>query len=140
MASQGDKITYFLVGGFVGAAIALLFAPKTGEETRKYLETRYRDGSEKLSERARDGREYLEQKKEWVSERAKEGKEKLDAKSRKVVETVGESIDKGKEAIDKGKEAITQKKASIANAVKAGRKAYVEGKERLNADVVDEEA
>ena len=133
MASQGDKITYFLVGGFVGAAIALLFAPRTGQETRRLIETKYREGSDQLSQTARDGKQYLEEKGEWVAEKARESKEKLSDKSRQVVEAVGDGIEKGKDVIAK-------KKKTISKAVEAGKKAYEEGKERLAKEVAEEEA
>ena len=133
MASQGDKITYFLVGGFVGAAIALLFAPRTGQETRHLIENKYREGSDKLGQTARDGKQYLGEKGEWVAEKAREGKEKIGDKSRRAVGAVGEGIEKSKGVIAK-------KKDSIAKAVEAGKKAYEEGKERLSDDVAEEEA
>ena len=124
MASQGDKITYFLVGGFVGAAIALLFAPRTGQETRNLIEIKYREGSDKLGQKARDGKQYLGEKGEWVAEKAREGKEKLGDKSRQAVGAVSEGIEKGKDVIARKKETITK-------AVEAGKKAYEKGKEQL---------
>ena len=133
MASQGDKITYFLVGGFVGAAIALLFAPRTGQETRHLIETKYREGSDRLGQKARDGKEYIGEKGEWVAEKAREGKQKIGDKSRHAAEVVSEGIEKGKGVIAK-------KKGSIAKAVEAGKKAYEEGKERLSDEVAEEEA
>jgi len=133
MASQGDKITYFLVGGFVGAAIALLFAPRSGQETRHLIETRYREGSDKLGQKAREGKHYLSEKGEWIAEKAREGKEKISSRSRQAVGAVGEGIEKGKEAIAK-------KKESIAKAVEAGKKAYEAGKERLSDEAADENA
>ena len=122
MASQGDKIAYFLVGGFIGAGIAFLFSPRSGEETRKYLKTKYREESESFSEKTSEGLEYLEQTKDWLAERAKEGKGKLSAQSHQVVGALGEGLEKGKETIN-------QKKESISRAVKAGKKAYLEATE-----------
>ena len=29
-----SKLTYFLIGGGIGAVLALIFAPRTGQETR----------------------------------------------------------------------------------------------------------
>ena len=133
MASQGDKITYFLVGGFVGAAIALLFAPRTGQETRNLIETKYREGSDKLGQKALDGKQYLGEKGEWVAGKAREGKEKLGDKSRQAVGAVSEGIEKGKDVIARKKETITK-------AVEAGKKAYEKGKEQLAKEVSEEEA
>jgi gas vesicle protein len=35
--NAGSKISLFLVGMGIGALIGILFAPKSGEETREYL-------------------------------------------------------------------------------------------------------
>ena len=34
---SGTALLSFFVGGFIGAGVALLVAPKTGEETRKMI-------------------------------------------------------------------------------------------------------
>jgi len=33
----GSKVTYFMVGMGIGALVGILFAPKSGEETRDFL-------------------------------------------------------------------------------------------------------
>jgi len=33
----GNNVAWFLTGAFIGAAVALLYAPKSGRETRRYL-------------------------------------------------------------------------------------------------------
>ena len=43
----------FLAGAVVGAAVALLYAPATGEETRDFLGQRAREGRDKVAEFAR---------------------------------------------------------------------------------------
>ena len=45
----------FVIGALTGAAVALLFAPATGEETREYLGEKAREGKAKV----REGREHL---------------------------------------------------------------------------------
>jgi len=35
--NSGSKVSYFLVGLGIGALVGILFAPKSGEETREYL-------------------------------------------------------------------------------------------------------
>ena len=80
-ASKGDKFVYFLVGGFVGASVALLLAPKTGEQTREFLENKYRVGTEGLTEKFREGREFVTEKSlamtEEVNDRINQGKDLL---------------------------------------------------------------
>jgi gas vesicle protein len=74
----GSKITYFLVGLGVGALVGVLFAPKSGEETRDYL-----------SKRADEGRDYAQRKARELRERA------------------DDLIERGKDAASRGKESIT---------------------------------
>lgn len=42
--SSGAIIVAFMAGAVAGAAVALLFAPATGDETREYLGQRAREG------------------------------------------------------------------------------------------------
>ena len=62
MASSGDKLVYFLIGSFVGACVALLLAPQSGEETRELLEGKAREGADKVGRKLREGKESLEEK------------------------------------------------------------------------------
>ena len=66
------KISYLLIGGGIGAVIALLFAPKSGEELRGDIADVTRKGIEKSKETAaqlqeRAG-EYYEVSREKASE------------------------------------------------------------------------
>ena len=107
MASKGDKFVYFLVGGFVGASVALLLAPKTGEQTREFLENKYRVGTEGLAERFREGREFVTDK------------------SLAMTEEVNERINQGKDLLQQHKE---QASAAIA----AGKEAYAREENQLD--------
>ena len=42
----GTKVSYFVAGLGIGAAIALLFAPQSGEETRKQIAEKAQDGKD----------------------------------------------------------------------------------------------
>lgn len=67
MAEQGNgggMLVAFVAGAIVGAAVALLFAPATGEETREYLGQRAREGKDRATEAARQGRELLNKQRE----------------------------------------------------------------------------
>jgi gas vesicle protein len=55
----GSKVTYFLVGLGVGALVGILFAPKSGEETRDFL-----------SKKADEGRDFAQRKAKELRERA----------------------------------------------------------------------
>jgi gas vesicle protein len=47
------KVGYFLAGASLGAVAALLFAPKSGKETREYIADRAGEGKDYLAERGR---------------------------------------------------------------------------------------
>jgi gas vesicle protein len=64
----GGLMVAFIAGAVAGAAVALLFAPATGEETREYLSERAREGRERAAEAARQGRERM-------AEAARQGRE-----------------------------------------------------------------
>jgi gas vesicle protein len=74
----GSKVTYFLVGMGIGAFVGLLFAPKSGEETRKYL-----------------------------ADRADEGKDYAQKKARELRERADDLIERGKEAANRHKDTIS---------------------------------
>jgi gas vesicle protein len=124
MASNGDKLTYFVVGGFIGACVALLFAPKSGQETREFLEGKYREGTDKLTQKAREGRETMAETKGWLTEKAREGKETLAESSRQVKDKVNEKIEEGKGS-------LARQKDQLSKAVEAGRDAYQKEKGKL---------
>ena len=52
----GLMLMAFVLGAVAGAAVALLYAPATGEETRDYLGQRAREGREKVVDAARQFR------------------------------------------------------------------------------------
>ena len=113
MANSGDKFLYFLVGGCVGASVALLFAPKSGEETRRYLETKYRTGTDEFGSRMRSGREYVTDRKEEISHKITD-------------------------AIDKGRDTASGLSTRSPSAIEAGKKAYQEEKSKLEEQAEEE--
>jgi gas vesicle protein len=65
--STGSVLLAFAVGALAGAAIALLYAPATGEETRRRLAQRAREGKDSLAAAVEKGREvYEKMRKETV--------------------------------------------------------------------------
>jgi gas vesicle protein len=56
----GAVLLAFVAGALAGAAVALLYAPATGEETREYLGQRAREGREKVVDAARQFRPATE--------------------------------------------------------------------------------
>jgi len=56
--NSGTVMVAFMIGALTGAAVALLFAPASGEETREYLGQKAREGKAKAREAMEQGREY----------------------------------------------------------------------------------
>ncbi|MGD0226667.1 MAG: YtxH domain-containing protein [Terriglobia bacterium] len=68
------KVAYFVAGVGIGAAVALLFAPLSGEETRK-----------RIIEKAQDGKDYVA------------------SKGREIRKEAEDLVDQGKELVTKQK-------------------------------------
>ncbi len=64
----GAKISYFIVGLGIGTLVGILFAPKSGEETRDFLAQKADEGREYAQKKARELRERAED----LIERSKE--------------------------------------------------------------------
>lgn len=82
--SGGGELTLaFLLGAAAGAAVALLFAPATGRETREFLGQKAREGQDKAGALAREA---------WNQER----------------ETLVTAIERGRDAFEqvRGKETV----------------------------------
>jgi gas vesicle protein len=73
--SAGKVLVAFIVGAAAGAAVALLFAPAAGKETREFLGEKAREGREKAAEAARQTREALARQRETISSAIDRGRE-----------------------------------------------------------------
>jgi gas vesicle protein len=66
-----SKLGYFLVGGGIGAVIALLFAPRTGRETRDLIAQRASESRDRVASAGRNVSDkvtsYIERGKEVVN-------------------------------------------------------------------------
>jgi len=71
----GSLMVAFVLGAIAGAAVALLWAPATGEETRRKLGERAREGKDKAAEAARQGREFLKSQRDNLSTAFERGKD-----------------------------------------------------------------
>ena len=71
----GNVLLAFILGAVSGAAVALLYAPASGRETRDYLGDRAADARAKAAEAAAKGREALNQGRETVTTAIERGRE-----------------------------------------------------------------
>ena len=102
-SSGGDKFLFFLAGAGIGAVLALLFAPKSGRETR-----------ELIARTASDGRDF-------IANKVTEGKQLVEEKGRRLTDDFSSFLDKSKEAVSRQKE-------QLSAAFEAGKAAYREEK------------
>ncbi len=74
-AGAGSVLLAFLLGAVSGAAVALLYAPATGRETREYLGERAREGRDRANEAAQRGRQIINQGRETLTTAIERGRE-----------------------------------------------------------------
>ncbi|HEX5474297.1 MAG TPA: YtxH domain-containing protein [Vicinamibacterales bacterium] len=77
----GAVILAFVLGAATGAAVALLMAPASGDEMRRLIGDKAREGREKAGEAARQGRDF------WSRQR----------------DTIATAIDRGREAYEQAR-------------------------------------
>jgi gas vesicle protein len=73
--TSGSMMVAFVIGAMTGAAVALLFAPATGEETRELLGQKAREGKAKAREAVDQGREYYRSQRENLATAVERGRE-----------------------------------------------------------------
>ena len=123
------KLTYLLIGGGIGAVIALLFAPKSGQELREDIADVTRKGIEKSKETAsqlqeRAG-EYYEVGRERASELYQTAQEKAGEIGEKAKSAAARTANPFTAAVEAGKEAyVAEKRRNESKAITEGRPSY----------------
>jgi gas vesicle protein len=111
-------VGWFLAGLGIGAVIGVLYAPKSGKETREDLLNVAREAKEKAAE-------CVEQGKQKASELVEEGKRQ----AKESIDKGREYYDKGRtqwtQYVEKGKSLINEQQAKVEAAVEAGKDAYI---------------
>lgn len=115
-SSATTKLTYLIIGGGIGAILALLFAPKSGEELRGDIADATRKGIEK-------GKEAAAQ----IGEKAGEYYEVSKEKAGELYAAAG---DKAEEIADKAKAVAARTANPFTAAIEAGKDAYTAEKRK----------
>lgn len=155
--TAGEKIGYLLIGGGIGAVIALLFAPKPGVELRGDIADATRRGFDKTKEAAAQSQvvkkageyyevakdkagDYYEVAKDKASdyylaagEKAFEIKDAVTSKASEVKEMVSEKVQDVK---DQAKDTAMRTSNPISAAIEAGKQAYYEEKRRTDIEAL----
>jgi gas vesicle protein len=71
----GSILLAFILGAVSGAAVALLYAPQSGKETREYLNERANEARARAAEAAAKSREALNQGRETLTTAIERGRE-----------------------------------------------------------------
>jgi gas vesicle protein len=71
----GSILLAFILGAVSGAAVALLYAPQSGKETRDYLNERATEARVRAAEAAAKGREAINQGRETLNTAIERGRE-----------------------------------------------------------------
>ena len=74
-AGAGSVMLAFLIGAVTGAAIALLYAPATGAETREFLGEKAREGADRAKDAAEKGRQAVKEGRETLVSAIERGRE-----------------------------------------------------------------
>jgi gas vesicle protein len=71
----GTVIVAFVLGAITGAAVALLMAPASGEDMRRMLGDKAREGRDRANEAARQGRDMWNRQRETITTAFERGRE-----------------------------------------------------------------
>ena len=74
-AGAGSVMLAFLIGAVTGAAVALLYAPATGAETREFLGEKAREGADRAKDAAEKGRQAVKEGRETLVSAIERGRE-----------------------------------------------------------------
>ena len=126
--SKIHHLAWFLAGLGVGAVVGILYAPKSGRETREDIATG-----------AKQGTEFVKAKAQYAAEQASvlvdKGREHVSTIVDKSKEQVGQYVDRSREVVDRGraqweefvergKNLVAEQTTKVGAAVDAGRDAY----------------
>ena len=114
--SISSRLTFLLIGGGIGAILALLFAPKSGQELRGDIA----DATRKGIDRSREASQQL----------GTRAGEYYDSTRDRAAELYSTAADKVGEVAQTAKEAASRKTSTVAAAIEACKKAYVEEKRK----------
>ena len=81
---SGNTILWFLTGAAVGAAIALLYAPASGRDARKYIRKKAEEGRETLDDA---GKEIMDRGRDYYK------------KGLKIADEAGDLLERGKKLV-----------------------------------------
>jgi len=123
---SNDFLKGVLIGGLIGAVAGILFAPKSGKETREDIARKTDD----LIQKAREEYEVAMEKSKRAYETAIKKAKEIQSMARETVEDVEETVT---DLTEKGKETLLDSRTRLKKALDAGIDAFKEEKDRTDA-------
>ena len=125
--SISTRLTYLLIGGGIGAVIALLFAPKSGQELRGDIA----DATRKGIDRSREAAQQLgDRAGEYYQTGRERAGEYYEATRDRAAELYSQAAEKVGEVAQTARDAASRQTNTVAAAIDAGKKAYQEEKRK----------
>jgi gas vesicle protein len=116
----GAFLVGFMAGGMVGAAIALLFAPQSGEETRTLIRDKSIELKDKAVETADEARVRAERALEEARARADTAYSEARMRADELAKMTKE---RASELQKRGQVVLEEQKTRLGDAIEAGKKA-----------------
>ena len=82
--SGASRLAWFLTGAIIGATVAILYAPSSGKDTRRYITDKTQQGKDAVVETSKD-----------VAEASRE----MFERGRKLVEDAAELFERGRKLV-----------------------------------------
>ena len=92
-SSGAPALGAFVLGAAAGAAVALLFAPARGAETRQYLSRRTREGLRRANDAMESGLEAIESGRSRLSSAMDEGRSRLRNMRSRAEDAVDDAVE-----------------------------------------------
>lgn len=135
----GAFLAGFMMGGLVGAAVALLMAPQSGEETRTLIREKSIELKDKAAETAEEARHRAEKALEDARVRAESAYQEVRVRADEVAQLTKERATQFQE---QGQIVLEKQKTRLEDAIQAGKKAALkksdEGSGTKASDSLDE--
>jgi gas vesicle protein len=116
------RLTYLLIGGGIGAIIALLFAPKSGQELRGDIADATRKG--------------IDRSRETASQIGTKAGEYYEVTRERASELYSAAADRAGTLADSARDVASRKGGQVTAAIEAGKQAYTEEKRRTESSAM----
>ncbi len=127
----GTFLAGFVIGGLIGAAVALLYAPQSGEETRTIIKEKSIELKDKAVETAEEARARAEKALEEARARAEVAIQETKVRAEELARITKE---KAADFQQKGQVILEEQKSRLEGAIEAGKKVTKRSRPSTDSD------